>query len=897
MNGGTVAEPSPTPTPPRNAGDSTPPPTRPTVPVPSDAFSALEAARFGKFVRTEKLGAGGMGEVWRAWDTALNRWVALKFLKAASADELARFRREAETSARLTHPHIAAVYEVGVAQDQPYIAMQFVRGRTLRQFRRADPRKLAHILRDAALALDYAHRQGVIHRDLKPENFMVLTEDGSLPAEPHVFVVDFGLARAAGGASDLSSPDIIRGTPSYMPPEQALGRPLDPRADVYSLGATLYELLTGKPPFRGKTAIETLRLVEEADLKPPRSIVSSVDPDLETIVLKCLERDPGSRYASAAGLADDLRRWLEGEAVLATRPSPARRLRVFARRRRVPVILAGCAILLAAASAVVLPQWSRDRRAAEEARRRLEEASLYLPLEKELDLLRMKCYRTDFRLDEPERTKYADLERRVVERMRGGTASPTGWHLIARCREALGLASAADSAYAEALKLDPGHARSLLGRGRLGIERALVERFSAGRGAGQIALALQDTEEAVAWIRRGADLAGSEARMDRDLAACYLELVRPDRPRRIEAGPFLQKWRGEPLVEVFLIVEGLSVGRPDGLAPLTEATRRMPSSVTAWIWKGCLQKDPVPAWSDFDRALEIDPRNARARAYRAMASHLLGRNREALADLDRALQDDPDCLPAIVNRGSVRIVLDDLDGAIADFDRAIRMNPRVATAYVNRGVARRKQGDLEGAMADLDSAIRLEPDHPEACFNRGNLRRANRDFDGALKDYERALRLDPALAQAHTGKGLVHLSRGDSEAALRDFGEAIRRNPDALEAYAARANLLRNRGDWAGALRDLDQAVRLAPASADLRFRRGAVKGGLQDYEGAEADYTEAIRLNPRFADVYGNRGALRRLRGNVDGARNDLRTALEVAPADWPHRRRIEEMLQGLER
>jgi tetratricopeptide (TPR) repeat protein/predicted Ser/Thr protein kinase len=328
--------------------------------IPDEAVQAPATARFGKFIRTRRLGAGGMGEVWKAWDTVLGRWVAVKFLKGGDDEEIARFRREAQTAGRLHHPNIAAIYEVDEDQGRQYIAMQFVDGQDLHQFARTDRTLLVRLVAEAAKALQYAHEQGVIHRDLKPENLMVSTRG----QEQQVFLMDFGLARAAEGASKISATGFLVGTPMYMSPEQARGEKVDVRSDVYSLGLTLYELLTNKKPFESENVYETLRKVQEVDPVPPRQIDRKLAEDLETIVLKAISKDPRSRYASAQELADDLQAFLSGDPIQGRRESVSRKL--LRRVRRHPVLFAATAILVAglAASGAIAMSASRDRRAA-----------------------------------------------------------------------------------------------------------------------------------------------------------------------------------------------------------------------------------------------------------------------------------------------------------------------------------------------------------------------------------------------------------------------------------------------------------------------------------------------------------------------------------------------------
>jgi tetratricopeptide (TPR) repeat protein/predicted Ser/Thr protein kinase len=329
--------------------------------VPEEALAAPVNAKFGKFIRTLRLGAGGMGEVWKAWDGTLHRWVALKFLKGGDDEEIARFRREAQMAGRLHHPNIAAIYEVNEDQGRQYIAMQFVDGQNLHQFRRDDRRLLVRLVVDAARALQYAHEQGVIHRDLKPENLMV-TARGQ---EQHLFLMDFGLARAAEGASKISATGFLVGTPMYMSPEQARGEKVDVRSDVYSLGLTLYELLTDQKPFLSESVYETLRRVQETDPPAIRQVDRRIDADLETIVMKAISKDPASRYATAQSFADDLQSYLRGDAIEGRRESLSRKL---ARRlRRHPFAFATGAVLVVGllTSGVILRSASRDRRFTE----------------------------------------------------------------------------------------------------------------------------------------------------------------------------------------------------------------------------------------------------------------------------------------------------------------------------------------------------------------------------------------------------------------------------------------------------------------------------------------------------------------------------------------------------
>lgn len=330
----------------------------------------------------ERLGQGGMGVVYKARQKNLGRIVALKMVLAgahASPEDLARFGREAEAVAKLAHPNIVQIFEVGEHDGRPFLSLEFVEGGGLDKKLAGAPlpaREAARLVATVARALHHAHLQGVVHRDLKPANIL-LTADG-IPK-----ITDFGLARLGAGSGQTQSGDIL-GTPSYMAPEQAAGRnsAIGPATDVYALGATLYELLTGRPPFRADNALNTLLQVMEQEPVSVRRLQPNVPHDLETICLKCLEKTPGRRYASAADLADDLSRFDEGRPILA-RPTPAWERGVkWARRRPALAGLYG----LAVAAAVVLglyTVWLHDaltetenqRSAAQNAQSRAEAAA------------------------------------------------------------------------------------------------------------------------------------------------------------------------------------------------------------------------------------------------------------------------------------------------------------------------------------------------------------------------------------------------------------------------------------------------------------------------------------------------------------------------------------------
>ncbi len=285
----------------------------------SNVMAPTNGGTLGDYELADELGRGGMGVVYKARQASLGRTVALKMiLRGAmpSPADLARFRSEAESAARLDHPAIVPIYEVGQHEGQPFFTMKYVAGTTLAR-RLADgpinPREAAELLAPICRAIHFAHERGVLHRDLKPSNILI-DEEG----RPHVS--DFGLAKRVETDSNLTLSGAVLGTPSYMAPEQAAGKrgKVGRESDVYSLGTILYAMLTGRPPFQAATPVETVMMVVEQEPLPPRLLNPRADRELEMIALKCLQKPPELRYATAAELADDL------EAYLADEPTVAR---------------------------------------------------------------------------------------------------------------------------------------------------------------------------------------------------------------------------------------------------------------------------------------------------------------------------------------------------------------------------------------------------------------------------------------------------------------------------------------------------------------------------------------------------------------------------------------------
>lgn len=377
----------------------------------------------GRYQIEAVLGRGGMGVAYRAWDPDLKRFLAVKTLRAADAGEMeiARFRTESEAIARVRHPNIVEVYDVGEEDGQPFFAMEYCAGGSLAERLKTsplEPREAAHYVEQIAAGIAAAHRQSILHRDLKPAN-VLLSHDpnreaaaqstvgkgantavksgassveghggrslrgsgsgsGNQPVGPVVCkVTDFGLAKALDADEGQTRSGDVLGTPSYMAPEQAFGRTgsVGPAADVYSLGAILYECLTGRPPFRGATVMDTLEQVRYREPVPVRQLQPKTPLDLETIALKCLQKEPSKRYPSAEAMAEDVRRYLEGRPILARPIRPWQRAWRWCRRNPVVAgLLAAVFVILAAGITGTTTMWLRAVEKTRQAEQSLAES-------------------------------------------------------------------------------------------------------------------------------------------------------------------------------------------------------------------------------------------------------------------------------------------------------------------------------------------------------------------------------------------------------------------------------------------------------------------------------------------------------------------------------------------
>ncbi|MDP7034782.1 MAG: tetratricopeptide repeat protein, partial [Planctomycetota bacterium] len=916
-------------------------------------------------------GEGAMGKVLSATDPEIGRPVAIKILHPDRESHwrgIAKFRREAQITGRLDHPNIVPVYDMGPTPDGSYyFVMKQVSGRSLaeelreiRRFMRGRPERYDGIPMLGAFlkicdAMAFAHSRRIIHRDLKPGNFMI----GSFG---EVLVMDWGLAKDLSEAQEdpglersfreetrkIESDDLgfktkdgmILGTPAYMPPEQAAGKieEIDERSDLYSLGATLYEILTLFPPFLGKSAVEVLARVQNTSLVPPsvRNPEANVPRELEAVVLKAMASDPKLRYVSITDLQADIEAYREGRTLSAAEYSWVQRVRKWIGRHQAVSAVTSLALLGFVCFFTVSNLM--DSRRTEEAFREAVASAKRL------------CDEVGEMVVWESAELEVDPDTGLVKR-EGPEEKKSRERAIRNYLEAA-------SRLEKALELRPRR------------EEVRRERARIGRAIGQMAMVGRDgllareafrrlsrygeNSESVAKLLASVDAMETEVldwrrkRLERILADLALGLNRADRPL------------GSPLLEDY-VLEAVRYRDPQTLRILAENLRELIAKAEEGIasdskpvWQqperdrakfvcevlgrlelpGCVA--PLTGWLDVvdDPQLAVaagvalcNTRDANAQPHLLAARDRFGINsffwkqvrqytnrlpgvdlvvdsmsldqlqklaqiqadrgehRQAVETYTRILESRSDERSSArafrvnlhANRGTLHYQMSNLDAALGDFNEAIRLNPRWGRIYNNRGLVFMKRKSYEAALADFNKAIEFDPEDAAATVNRGNLLLEIGNLEAALRDYNRAIEINPNDLMIYNNRGSVFSSLGELEKALADFNHILDRDPKYVRAYANRAWVFVKREDFDAAIADYSRAIELDPKTYQAYHNRGIMFREKGDLDAAIADFSQAIQVNPEFAPAYVSRGRMFMQRNELDAALENFNKAVSV--------------------
>jgi tetratricopeptide (TPR) repeat protein/serine/threonine protein kinase len=876
----------------------------------------------GDFRILRELGRGGMGIVYEAEQLSLGRRVALKVLPfAATMDprHLQRFRNEARAAASLHHEHIVPVYAVGQDRGVHYYGMQFIDGWTLAEFLayqrgsppdRSDqpttapsppapdqpaaetavaaagttaqlPRDAAEFRRiakwgiQAAQALEHAHSLGIVHRDIKPGNLM-------LDSQGKLWITDFGLARTLADSGLTLTGDVV-GTLRYMSPEQALAKHglVDHRTDIYALGATLYEVLVLRPAFPGNDRQELLRQIAFEEPKAPRRVNGAIPTELETIVLKALEKNPAERYATAQGLADDLRNWLEDRLIKARRPGVRVRLVKWARRHRQVVASLAAGMMALLVVGVVLA-FAYQRQQAEEARQ--AEA-----LRRDVGAMLAQAIR--FR-----QSAHFKESRELLEQTRQRLGPDGPPDLREQVDQAL-----ADTGLAR--RLDAARQRVLMGHRKLDYAGARKEYVAAWKGAGLgqegedaavVAARVRGSAvraELVAALEDWASIAG-----DGRLRAWLLAVVRaadPDAQRDALRQPEL--WRDRAALARLAREAPAAALSPQLVVAISRALADDKEALP--LLRAAQERHHSDYWLNSGLAMVLyrmkryDEAIGHCRAALAVRADTMAYNNlglalcdkgcpdEAVRYYEKALRLDPDDPTPHYNLGLAWCAKGRPAEGIRHFKEAVRVDPRFADAHYNLGLALQGQHRLDAAIFHYREAFRIEPKFAMAHNNLGNVLRAKGRLNEAMDEYRKAIRIDRDCAEAHNNLGNVLRENGLPHEAIGELKEALRINPRLPRVHTNLALAVYDLGKFKEAVKHCEDALRLDPKHAGAHINLGMALCAMGRLDEGISHFKESLRVNPNDAEAHYNLGKVLQDKGRLDEAVSHYKEALRINP------------------
>jgi eukaryotic-like serine/threonine-protein kinase len=822
----------------------------------------------------ELIGEGGMGVVYKARQRGLNRLVALKMIRGGTQprpDYLARIRIEAEAVARLRHPNIVQIYEIGEVDGLPFLSLELLEGGTLEDRLASNPqpgRTAADLMATLARAMQTAHTAGIIHRDLNPSNIL-FTRDG-IPR-----IIDFGLAKRLEAESHQTESGQIMGTPCYMAPEQAMGHTnmVGPPADIYALGAILYEMLTGRPPFKGETRMETVRQVTSDDVVAPRRLVPTVAKDLETICLHSLNKEPSRRYHSAIALAEDLECFLGGHSITARRTPLWERGVKLARRR--PVATTLCTLGLVATLGLS-GAWLRYSTLQQSSERQEIQRQARVERKNVLAVVRAK--------DLLDRQQWSDAEP-LLTGIQAEIRDETDLGDLRTMATAMLEQAKAGRAIEAARSRDHERFRTFLGHRR---EALIHETW-------ELAVSRMLSDPGTATHFTGLDLPANPEAIRKSTRAALAVFARPGSEDSWAIGPLpasLTQREHEQVKEgcyEMLMILAEAVDQPDrGLRLLDQAAElRPPTRVYHLRRADLLARRGDAAASDTERA------RAKTLQTSSALDHFLSGKEEykrrewsaALSHFDEALLIQPEhfwahCLSAICGLQLSRPIQ-----AKADLNACLQTEPGFAWLYELRGFASYQvaalarlaaenleskgsslraevQSQLKAAETDFATALELLRQRPNdelqyvLLVNRALLWLERGEWSKATADLEAAIRLNGAGWQALGNLAVAYDRQGKPDEAIEQFTRAITLQPDLAQLYRARADVDRRRKDQNSAqreraLRDLETAIRLDPPGSSFVAVDQTNRGTLLLRQGRDSEALAAcdgaLEVDPNF--------------------------------------------------
>ena len=907
---------------------------------PSLAAQAAQGSlrRLAGYDLRGELARGGMGVVYRAWHPGLEREVALKVSLAgehASPRQVERLLNEARAAARLKHPNVVAVHEVGEAAGIHFFVMDLVEGESLDQrIQRAGAlpiQEAVQICERVADALSYAHQNAILHRDVKPANVLLAEGDG------RPVLTDFGLAKdVLSEDRKLTKTGQMLGTPAYMPPEQALGQLalIDRRADVYAVGATLYEALTGEPPFGGSSAISVVQRAVHEEAAPPSKLRPEVDADLDTICLRCLEKEPELRYGTAEALAADLRRYLAGEPVLARPPSWLQRAGKWTRRNRplaaslaalIALVVVGGPLGLAASVKASQNAAERASQALIGEARRDAESQLASGATRLADHFQVFLAANRWQLLAPT----------DPDALRALTSAALALGELAERQSDWSLAR---ETYTVLRRVDPGAAEAALAacaerEAALDAQRRaeVAARLDRARRGELTAAGYQDALFAIVGLSSSQtdaqlldELRAVTAELRRVTLATYAEVLDPTEGERWREARQLERgWVRRTCTPLQATLRqrltlrahagaypelqlGFDATWLDVIAARQRAVLDPRSQLTQLVCDalGRMTRAGRGELLDVLQILAVGEDDATVAAAVAYARFAPGRADEVLGPLVRRFgrgsvfyarvrdyiqfelaeeswdeAERPTNAAGYGQLGRRRAELADFVGARQAFHRSTLLNPDQPVVWFELGQAHIQLGEYEDALRALGHATEQDPDNGRYLGTRALARFNLGQHADALTDAERALELEPGAVDALLTRALALDALGRDADAERAWAHLVDERPDFAGGWLGRARWHLHHGRLAEAVADAEHALELRPGAPESWSTLGRAHLEADRFDEALAAFSRGLEVSAPSADLYSNRSYARLAGGDLAGALTDADRAIELEP------------------